>query len=222
MIRDLAIVREAASRIAGAVDGVVDALKESRVEQEPAFTDRMLAAIELTMNDFESRGIRWTAKTLTDRGPHAQEARVGADFAGVFSARLHASPAFNVSKGFLAQAKLIRPEQPHARADFERLRGQCDTMLSLSPASFVFLYADWGVTVVPAISICSSEPRDLFSFYSRGLSRFFEEHFESFLGDRRIYAPTRDMLEGLLAEANPRRVLSISAVPVIASIGSDI
>ena len=60
MIRDLAIVREAASRIAQAVDGVVGALKESRVEQEPAFTDRMLGAIELTMNGAYGQGASCT------------------------------------------------------------------------------------------------------------------------------------------------------------------
>jgi hypothetical protein len=207
MIRHLAIVREAAGRIAEAVDHVVGALAETRIEQEAAFTDRMLGAIELTMKGFASRGVRWTAKTLTDRGPRAQETHIGADFAGVFSARLSDSPEFNVSKGFLAQAKLIRPGRSDVRAEFERLRAQCDRMLSVSPASFVFLYADWGVTVVPAVSIWSSEPRDIFDFYSRGIARFFEEHFESFIGDRRLYAPTRNVLEGLLSEANPRRVL---------------
>ena len=223
MIRDVAIVREAASRIAQAVDGVVGALKESRVEQEPAFTDRMLGAIELTMNGFEDLaaldGPRRRLRTggLMHRRPASERI-----LRGVFSVQLHTSPAFNVSNGFLAQAKLIRPEQRHTRKDFERLRDQCDRMLSLSPASFVFLYTDRGVTIVPAISIWSSEPRDLFSFYWRGLPRFFEEHFESFLGDRRINEPTPGMLNGLLDEANPRRVLSMSAVPVIASIGSAI
>ena len=207
MIRQLAIVREAASRVAEAAENATGALAESRIEHEPAFTDRMLGAIEHAMNDFASRGVKWRAKTLTDRGPRAQESRAGADFAGVFSADLPDFPGFNVSKGFLAQAKLMRPGQSGTTAEFERLRAQCEQMLSLSPASFVFLYASPGVTVVPAISIRSSRPRDPFDFYSRG--RFFEEHFESFIGDRRLYAPTRDVLEGLLSEANPRRVLDL-------------
>lgn len=46
MLRRIGIVRESAQRIAKAVDDTVEALKEKRIEQEPAFTDRMLARIE--------------------------------------------------------------------------------------------------------------------------------------------------------------------------------
>jgi hypothetical protein len=207
MIRAYAIVREAATRIGEAVERVTDALLDGRVEQEPAFTDRMLGAIEEVMHGFQSRGVRWQAKTFTDRGRGAQESRVGADFAGVFSAKL---PDFEVNKGFLAQAKLVDPERRTSKKERERLRMQCDQMLSLSAASFVFLYTHQRVAVIPAISVCGSDERELIEFYQRSVTRFFEEHFESFIGDRRLHAATPAGLATILPEANPRRVLSIS------------
>jgi hypothetical protein len=199
-------VREAASRIGEAVERVTGALVEGRVEQEPAFTDRMLGSIEHVMSGFESRGVQWQAKTFTDRGPGAQETRVGADFAGVFTAKLL---DFEVNKGFLAQAKLISPGKPMSKKEGKRLREQCDQMLSLSPASFVFLYTPYGVSVVPAISIFSSQHREPHEFYQRSVTRFFEEHFESFIGDRRLHAATPAGLATVMPDAVPRRILSL-------------
>ncbi|OAI22056.1 hypothetical protein A1351_20695 [Methylosinus sp. R-45379] len=206
MIRGYAIVREAASRIGEAVERVTGALVEGRVEQEPAFTDRMLGSIEHVMNGFESRGVQWQAKTFTDRGPGAQESRVGADFAGVFTAKL---PDFEVNKGFLAQAKLINPGERMSKKESKRLRDQCDKMLSISPASFVFLYTPYGVSVVPAISIHGSQSREPHEFYQRSVTRFFEEHFESFIGDRRLHAATPAGLATVMPDAAPRRILSL-------------
>jgi hypothetical protein len=95
-------VREASAHIARAIDHSVAALHEKRVEQEPAMTDRMLGSIEESLSDYRVRGIRWTAKTLTDRGRGSEESKCGADFMGVLNISL---PEFDVSKGFLAQAR---------------------------------------------------------------------------------------------------------------------
>ncbi|MDD5705220.1 MAG: hypothetical protein PHR35_04800 [Kiritimatiellae bacterium] len=98
-------VREVARHSGEAIDHSVDALRDRKVEQEPAMTDRMLGAIEESLSDFTSRDIRWRAKTLTDRGRGAQETTYGAYFLGVLNIDL---PDFTVAKGFLAQAKLLR------------------------------------------------------------------------------------------------------------------
>ncbi len=208
MIRSLGIVREAAARTAGAAERALAALREGRVEQEPAFTDRMLGAIEESMRAFETKRVRWTAKTLTDRGPNAQESRHGADFAGVLSVDL---PDYKVKKGFLAQAKMIEPTASMARGEYDRMKAQCDRMLDRTPDAFVFLYAWDAITVVPAISVVSSQPRNPHEFYSRSISRFYEEHFESFIGDRRLYAPTPEMLESLQRELDARALLYLEA-----------
>ena len=195
MIRALGIVREAAARVGKAVEDSLEALREGRVEQEPAFTDRMLGAIEAAMRDYRTKGVLWTAKTLTDRGRNSQERQHGADFAGVLSINV---PQFKVSKGFLAQAKMIEPGAWMSSAEFDRMKDQCDRMLSRTPDSYVYLYSRWGVTVVPALSVVSSGIRNPHELYSRSISRFYEEHFESFIGDRRLNAATSAVL--------PRRV----------------
>lgn len=61
MIRHYGIVRASARRVAGAIDHTVKAFSGGRISQEPAFTDRMLGAIELAMQDFTVKGVNWTA-----------------------------------------------------------------------------------------------------------------------------------------------------------------
>lgn len=194
------MVRELANIVAGAIAHTTDALVAGRIESETAFTDRMIGAIEQTFEDRVIRGVRWRAKTLTDRVPNnSQETRYGADFMGVLSVTL---PDFELSKGFLAQAKLIRPGRS---LDRRMLIQQCEKMLHLSSDSFVFLYdqEDQQVRVVPAVSViaCNGQAD---AIYSRSAQRFFEEHFQSFIGDRAISAPTPATLEKLRSRFETR------------------
>jgi hypothetical protein len=204
MIREYRAVREAARRVHRAVEGTVTAHREERILQEPQFTDRMLGGIESALSGFETKGVRWQAMTLTDHGRGAQEKLYGADFMGVLSIRL---PDFRVDKGFLAQAKLIRPGTPIGLA---KLKEQCELMLQLSTESFVFLYDTHRVSVVPAISVAGAtiSPTEL---YSRSAARFFEEHFESFIGDRGIASPTPDTLVSLCEAYRSRNLIYIKA-----------
>ncbi len=211
MIRAYGIVRAAASRVAQAAERTVQTLSDGRVEQEPHFTDRMLGRIEETMDGFETKGIKWTAKTLTDRGRGAQETRHGADFIGV----LHISlPDYTVKKGFLAQAKLVKPGAHIPMEDWRRLQDQCAKMLTLSPDSYMFIYSTRGIHVVPAISITAADgwaSGPPYAFYSRTVQRFFEEHFESFIGDARVSAASIEALERLRQEFETRRLLYLEA-----------
>ncbi len=118
-------------------------------------------------------------------------------------------PDFKVSKGFLAQAKLLRHETVD---NLEELKRQCDRMLKFSPDSFVFLYRYDGVRVVPAISVVGStvDPNQL---YSRSAQRFFEEHLECFIGDQAIQAPTPETLEELCRRFEARSALLLRGRP---------
>lgn len=207
MIKRYGIVRESARRIAEAVDATVVALREGRVKQEPAFTDRMLGKIEHVMDHFEIKDVRWTAKTLTDRGPNAEERKFGADFMGVLTIDL---PNFRISKGFLAQAKILKYNGWLPRDERKRLHEQCRKMLKITPDSFVFIYSLNSVLIVPANSVLNSVV-NLDELYSRSVSRFFEEHFESFIGDPRISIPSASKLEELMAEYNARSALALKA-----------
>jgi hypothetical protein len=113
-------------------------------------------------------------------------------------------PELAVSKGFLAQAKLVRNG---SSGDLKELREQCKKMLNLSPDSFVFLYGQSGVRVVPAISVVGSKV-DPLQLYSRSAQRFFEEHFECFIGDGNIQSATPATLDALQV----RRAILIRAV----------
>jgi hypothetical protein len=156
MIRYYRAVRGTACRIAEAMERSVQALQSGRVEHEPALTDRMLGAVEDRLRDFSTNGISWSAKTLTDRGPRSQEATYGADFMGVLNVNL---PEIQISKGFLAQAKLIRDD---GYLDIERLGEQCRKMLALSPDSFVFFYSYAGTRARDHLLVTSVEPASEF------------------------------------------------------------
>lgn len=163
-------------------------------------TERMLGRIEGVLDGAEIRGIRWSAKSLTDRGPFAQETRFGADFLGVLNIEL---PEFSVSKGFLAQAKLVKQGKID---DLPRLKDQCEKMLNHTPDSFVFLYSNSWVRVIPAISAVAAKFEPL-NLYSRSPQRFFEEHLQCFIGDRAISAATPKILQELSRRYEVRSAL---------------
>lgn len=207
MLRAYGVIRESAQRIGKAAGRAVGDLQEGHVQQEPHITDRMLGRMTEAMDEFEVKGVRWKALTLTDRGPSAQEHEYGADFMGALNIEL---PGYQVNKGFLAQAKLIRPGHNFSANERRRLQAQCEKMLRLSPASFVFLYSKNGISVVPAVSIVGAET-DPTELYSRTVTRFFEEHFESFIGDQRISFPDPRTLSQLRSEYNARTALLLQA-----------
>ena len=81
---------------------------------------------------------------------------------------------------------------------------------AVSPASFVFVYSDEGVRVTPAISVVASNG-DPSQLYDRSAQRFFEEHLECFIGDRRMDWPTPETLTALREQRIARSALLIRA-----------
>jgi hypothetical protein len=199
-------ISEVARRIGTGIDKSHAALLEGRVEQEPAMTDRMLGRIEESIDGLEIKGIRWTAKTLTDRGKHAQEPKDGADFMCVLDVDL---PDYRITKGFLAQAKLIRRDGFN---DFRELYKQCVRMLELSPAAYVFVYTEKGVDIFPASGVVASNGR-IDKLEKRSATRFFKAHLQCYIGDQRISAATPDQLLKLRDSEGVDRALLISAKP---------
>ena len=193
-----------ARHIAGAVGRTLDAFRQGRIEQEPAMTDRMLGAIEESIHQLNMPNIRWSAKTLTDRGPNSQESKFGADFLGALSINL---PSFTVQKGFLAQAKLVKNGWVH---DFATLQRQCEQMLALSSDSFVFLYEYNRIRIVPAISIAGME-FNLGRLNSLSPKQFFTQHLKCFIGDRTIKSATPDTLAELREKFQARSALLLKA-----------
>jgi hypothetical protein len=183
MLKDYAIIRQSAAHLAAAARRTTVDYERGRVGEEPDFTGRMLGRIAEAMDGYELKGVRWDARILTSHGPGAQERRIGADFLGVLEVDL---PGYRTTKGFLAQAKLLGRSGNITRTELVRLQDQCDSMLAQSSASYVFLYSASSITVVPAVAILAMSLGAFRSIYSRDIAKFFEEHFECFVGDPRL------------------------------------
>lgn len=190
----------------------LNALQEGRIEQEPALTDRLLGVMEYVLNDETLSGVRWTVKTLTDRGQGSQESEFGADFLAAFELSLD---GYQVAKGFLAQSKLVEPSQAFSSSEFNRMKAQCKKMLSYSPASFVFLYSKQsGIVVVPAIEVLAARACNPHELITKPITKFYQDHFECFVGDREIRNATPQSLEELRERYNARRLILLSGSPV--------
>ena len=208
MLKDWRIIQDSARRIADAANHTVDEYVAGHVEHEPEFTGEMLGRMKEAMNGFVTRGVRWTAKTLTSQCPKAQESVFGADFMGVLEFDL---PEYRIKKGFLAQAKRIEPGRRVVPREWERMAEQCRQMLSVTTEAFVFIYSRSGIIIVPALTIASATtPCNPHDFYSRTAQRFYKDHFECFVGDQALSSADIKTLERLKA----RNALLLAASPV--------
>ncbi len=209
MFRYTNTVRAVARQIQDAVDMTIDDDHNRLIEQEPAFTDRLLSRIQDRINGKTIRGIQWKAKTLTDRGRGAQERRYGADFLGVLNIDLK---DYKVAKGFLAQAKRIRRNDNRMTSrDYDAMKEQCERMLQFTPDSFVFLYGDTEVVIVPASSVVAAARCNPHELYSKTIVGFFVSYLECFVGDPRICVPSIDQVDILLEKYEARSLLALSA-----------
>ncbi len=206
MLRHARVVREAARRVAAAVQKTAKSMTTGSVTQETDFTSRMVARIEDAVAEQNLPGLKWSAHVLRDRGPHADESQYGADLLGVLNIEL---PDYSVSKGFLAQAKLWRSGQTFSMREWDRLTEQCEAMLDVTPHAYVLAYSPSGVRILSAAAVAAAAlvPQSLDGFYTRSVSRFFEEHFECFIGDRRLSAAHAKSLHGITATVSPRTTL---------------
>jgi len=205
MLKDRRIIQDSARRIAAAANRMVDAYSVAQVEHEPEFTGEMLGRMKEAIHGYRTKGVRWTAKVLTSQGPAAQEKEFGADFMGVLEFDL---PEYSVKKGFLAQAKRIERGKPVTAGEWDRMAQQCKRMLSITPESFVFIYARAGIIVVPALAIVSATARgNPHEFYSRTVLRFYQDHFECSVGDMALSSADLATMERLKV----RKALYLSA-----------
>ncbi len=209
MLRNPRVVRKVAREISDAADGAFDAYRKGGDVEEPQITGHILGAMGDRLRSRSFGGIAWTAHVLrTGPGTAAEEERHGADLMGVLNIDL---PEYQVKKGFLAQAKKAEPYRLFSSRDWQRLRSQCDTMLKRTPASFVFIYSRIrGIRICPAISILGLRSRHIFDLYDHSLPNFFENHIESFIGDRRLNSPDIKTLDAL-DDLPVKRVFELSA-----------
>ncbi len=144
-------VRRLLTAIESAESIATRGLNEGLVATEPSLTDRLLGALEMAFESgIESDGYHLNVRTLRDRGPNAPEREFGADLVSVLRVNI---AEFELSKGFLAQAKMagrggvrvrhLGREVPHVlmsrtahdAGDPTSLYSQCRQMLAVSPDS---------------------------------------------------------------------------------------
>jgi hypothetical protein len=174
----------------------------------------------LEFNNIVAGGYRIRARTFRDRGPNAPENEFGADFVSIFDVNIS---GYKLSKGFLVQAKSSEKEGVRMinqgdnryplvqiRGSAERLKSQCENMLKVSQASFIFIYDQRGTRVVPATTIVSIENDQAWhGVYSKSFRDFYREHLMCFIGDLKLDAFDDESLRLRKAEAEAKSALLI-------------
>lgn len=156
------------SQIFGAIQAVAPRLRGDLEWGQEAGDGRL---------NIEARHTLW-------RGRDAEESRSGTDALVVFESRLAIK---RIRKGLLVQAKVVGSSgECSSAAERQRLVGQCDKMLQVTPASFVFSYRPSGFEIHSAASILASS-----GVFSKSLGTwpfhvFFRDFFTCWIGDRRI------------------------------------
>ena len=153
---------------------------------ERSFSETLITRTRDGINGLNTGGIRVKMRTLTDMQRDSEEKRFGADMVGVLTVD---RPSIRVSKGFLAQAKM--------ETNRSGLIEQCNKMLAMSHASYVVVYGERGVKVVPAQSVVSSCRVSLDDLSSMTFVGFMREFVKCFLGDHRLTCIAPQSLEGL-------------------------
>ncbi|GCL35085.1 hypothetical protein SR1949_01770 [Sphaerospermopsis reniformis] len=205
MFNNKKLVKSLVKKIAQVERETLEAFRDGRVEQEPALTDRLLGKMESVLNNKRIAGIKWTVKTLTDRGGRSQESIFGADFMAALELSMD---GFHIRKGFLVQSKLVEPSHTFTKREFAILKDQCKKMLDFSPASFVFLYSQQsGIVVVPATEILASRECNPHELTSKTMAAFYQEHFECFIGDPGIRRANPQGLEDLRQRYEAERLV---------------
>jgi hypothetical protein len=195
-------VLAAATACEAAGQSVGELIARGSLVEEDDVTSVLIDRIRTRVAGLSISGVHWDARKTTSRSRGSEEHRSGADLLGVLEVNL---PEITLRKGFLAQAKLYK------FGKMKRLRDQCAQMLEISPDSYVFLFDKRGVQVVPAL-LYATGSLGMKHVEPWPLSQFFEAHFSSFIGDRRLSATTKAEFAQLLPDVPiPKDILVVSA-----------
>ena len=199
MIKDYRVVRALSERVARAVNSAQSDFRKHGPQDGNQFVPGILRIVSESVASKEIQGLRWGIEAITNASSGSERV-YDADLLSVFTLNL---PSACVSTGFLARVHVVG-----ATHDTDRLREQSYEMLERSNGSFVILLSRDAVRVVPAVAVLQSRG-PLTRLYARSPQRFFEEHFECFLGDPKLSAATREELKALCFRCRARHALLI-------------
>lgn len=194
-----------AKKLTNATMRTVHDYESEDVVGEEAFSEQLCGRLKETLEGFETPTIGWQADTANDgkgRGRlkgrsltrWGEEPDLGADIVMVLDVE---TSDFTVRKGFLSQAKRLEVGKLMDRSEHERLKEQCQKMLSVTPASMVYLYSRDGVHVVSATAVLQHRGRNLYDIETYDITILYRDFAICWFGDPRIQATDRLSLEGL-------------------------
>lgn len=155
-------------------------------------------------------GFHWTAKVLRHRrGTAAQEQALGADILIQITTK---GIGRDYKKGVLIQSKKVERGASLSTKEFKRLQEQCETMLSHSPASYVFDYSSAGLRCSSANKLSGTSARALYEHCDLTPFRFFYEFFRCTLGDRNV---NNELVDNVMAYSREIAEVEVAAPTVL-------
>lgn len=209
MLRRYEDAMRAAARLVADVDAEVRD-KLVKVEgREERYTEKFVTLLDERLGGFKDGGIRWGVTTHIADKQSGQETRTGADLFISLSLNFD---GVQVQKGIQAQAKINKNKQFGISVDSKpRLLKQCETMLTNSQESFVFLYGNQGTKIVRARTVVEALPTELSNLITDNTADFFFDFFVCKYGDRGLYAGTPRSLQKLVEEKEYKAAVILKA-----------
>lgn len=184
--------QEAAHTADRAVSAAMLKYANGLVTDEDDITGALIGRLDAAFDD-KIGCITWSSSILRHRkGVAAQEKKAGADMLFHVSIK---TPQLTYSKGVLIQSKRIDENIAMTAIGHNELLGQCDKMLDITPASFVFNYTKSGMRCASATKIAGASSRVLNDSCNLTSYRFFLELFRCTTGDRNITSAKFDDLQ---------------------------
>jgi hypothetical protein len=179
------ITKKAAKEADGAVSYTMGRYKRGLVHDEDDITGFLLGSLQTRLDHSSIDGVTLTASVLRHRsGVAAQERRYGADM--LLHVRMDTTTQ-TFSKGVLVQAKRSEPSDYWSQRARDELIDQCNRMLSVTPAAFVFNYRVNGMRCGAATRVAGGRPPQSVNYLCGWTPyRFFLEFFRCPIGDPRI------------------------------------
>jgi hypothetical protein len=179
------VTREAAKEAERAVALTMKNLRHKYVYDEDDVSGFLIGSLQTVFDGNQIGGVTLNAAILRHRrGIAAEERRIGADIL------MHVTmdtPTQTYSKGVLIQAKKSERSDYWSPTSHTQLVDQCNRMLAITPAAFVFNYKENGIRCGAATRVAGAKIVVAPGYLCRWTSyRFFLELFRCPIGDPRI------------------------------------
>jgi hypothetical protein len=187
------VTKKAAQVAATAVDATMKRYKRRYIHDEDDITGVLVGSLQTALDHSPIEGIELSASILRHRGGvAAEELRYGADM--LFHVSMDTTTQ-ELSKGVLIQAKRSEPTDYWSTSAKNELVDQCNRMLDVTAAAFVFNYSVDGMRCGAAARVVGAKgPQSVKYLCGWTPYRFFLEFFRCPAGDPRITSARVDDL----------------------------